>query len=198
VHVVSLHRKLLLATLLRCPFAWLLLQVWTHVVLLVVLPCAAIYSLELSLKAKFLQSEAVAAAATAAGAVAAGASRTRADPGGPLQQHMSGQQQGLPAPSAPVAAAVTHSAGHPQQQHGSRHAGRDHPLAEALAQIEPLRPASFWLPGAGAAVWRCLFLLGLMLGVLMVCWHVSELGILLVLRSGRQLVCDAEGWVRLA
>lgn len=164
--------------------------------LLVVLPCAAIHSLELSLKAKFLQNQA-AATATAAAAGAAGAAHTHAESGRPFLEHTSGADQQRGFPTAAAAAAVSHSSSQAHQQHASRHRGRDDPLAEALAQIEPLRPASFWLPGAGAALWRCLFLLGLMLGVLMACWHVSELEILLVLRSGGQFVCDAEGWLRM-
>lgn len=181
---------------LSLSFARLLSQVWAHVVLLVVLPCAAIYSLELSLKARFLQNQAAAATTAAAAAAATGASRPHAALGRPFFEHTAGPgQQQVVSASPPEAAA--RSTGQAQQQDRSHQRDRGQALAEALTQIEPLRPASFMLPGAEAAVWRGIFLLGLMLGVAMGCWYVSELGILLVMRSGRQLVCDAEGWLRL-
>jgi hypothetical protein len=193
--------------------ALLLMKIWAHVVLLVLLPFIVIYKVEYSLKTKFLSGQ---AGAEAAAAEHVGASSPRglqrqqpisaAGNDGRLQavlqepQQERQQEQPLLCPTGQHLAVKgrqgSSSGGHAAQQDlQSLRQQQARMLSQALNSVEPLPLGPMLVPIRGALWWRLAVVLGLVLSASMVCFYLCEIGMIVMLRSGRQLTCDAEGWL---
>jgi hypothetical protein len=194
--------------------ALLLMKIWAHVVLLVLLPLMVIYKLEYSLKTKFLSSQAAAGASATEQFGTPSPAREgqqRQQPVGAAgsdgrlqvvrQQQQERQEQPLLFPTGQQLAVTGHqgsrSEGHATQQDlQCLRQQRARMLSQALASLEPLPLGPMFVPIWGALWWRLAVVLGLVLSVLMVCWFLCEIGIIMLLRSGRQLTCAADGWLQ--
>lgn len=233
--------------------ALLLMKIWAHVIMLVLLPCMLIYSLEYSLKTKFLKSQAAAAEAAAAAAVGrvstaphqglpgqhggpaqvegadlvrtpvttAGGNQQQRDAGpvgagadclARMQANSAKQMQQQSAPGAEASRQPSTARQSLQANHWPLPAGnssitarqdlqqlrelRARMLAQTLDGIRPLPVGPMLIPMHGPLWWRSVVLIGFMLTAVLVCWYTCEMGIIVLLRSGRQLACDAEGWLR--
>jgi hypothetical protein len=189
-------------------------HVWVRLVLLLLLPCTAVYCLQRHLKGMFLRRFAHAADNNAgrseavdqqqsqvqAGASSNGNSRSRSS---------SSELSRRNAPSARDDTARQHSSRQQQrtlpasqqqaQQLQQLRRLREQQLEQVLQAVEPAPAADLLLPASSFWFARCCVSAGLALFALILSWHLTELGVLAVLQRGqRTLVCDAQGWLRLA
>jgi hypothetical protein len=172
-------------------------QLWHRWVLLVLVPCALIYSVERHLKSVFLRRQADMLATSAAAAAqlqqqqavlqgpSSSARAAQALLGaGQLQQGQlssTQHQHGLNRPSAAL-----------QEQQHSR------TLDEVLEAVEPAPVGQILLSGAGFRHVRVFAGIGLAACALLVSYFVCEVGVLWLLHGGRQFVCDGVGWLHIA
>lgn len=75
---------------------------------------------------------------------------------------------------------------------------RQQALDQALQAVQPAPVSELLLPGSGLQLVRWCVITGLALCIVVVCWHVCEVGVLMLLWGGRELECDEQGWLRLA
>jgi hypothetical protein len=178
-------------------------HVWVRLVLLVLVPCVLVYCLEFSLKSMFLSR-------TAADAVSAA-----------LEQQAPGSSRGsgLPRPTEASGSSVRpiqRVSRHQQWSTGGAQVLVEPPRQQQLLQqpqqlqlaqrldqvlqlIQPATPTELLIPAAGLSFVRCCVGVGLALCAVLMCWYVSELGVLALLRGGQgQLVCDAQGRLQIA
>jgi hypothetical protein len=177
-------------------------HVWVRLVLLVLLPCTAVYCLERHLKGVFLRK--IAHAADGAGRSEAEQQQSQLQAGASSNGNSSsGELSSRIAFEARVDAAGQH--GSQQQQR----ALQQQPLSvqqlrrlreqQVLQAVQPAPAADLLLLASGCWLVRYCVSAGLALLAVISCWHVAELGVLAVLQRGqRTLVCDSQGWLRLA
>jgi hypothetical protein len=164
-------------------------HVWVRLVLLLLLPCTAVYCLERHLKGMFLRRFAHAAD-----------SAERPEAG---EQRQSQVQAGI---SSNGSSSSTQLLGSQHQQRALQQQPlsvaqqqQQQQLEQVLQAVQPAPAADLLLLAQGCWFVRCCVSAGLALLAVISCWHVAELGVLAVLQGGqRTLVCDAQGWLRLA
>jgi hypothetical protein len=186
-------------------------HVWVRLVLLVLLPCALVYCLEFSLKSMFLNRTAADAVSTALEQQVPGSSigiglPRQADPSsssGQLIQRVSQHQQrhtaggqGEPRPGAQVQLERLWQQPPLQPPQELQLAQQ---LDQALQMFQPAPLAELLITASGLSFVRCCLWAGLGLCGVLMCWYVSELGVLVLLRGGQgQLVCTAQGRLQIA
>lgn len=160
--------------------ALLLMKLWAHVILLVLVPCTLIYSLEWQMKSRFLISQA------AGQATAASVQEDATTSGQPVLARSSSQ---------PSASARSQSAVHADREQQRR--ARQRRVQQALDGVSPVPVGQALALVGGPSCVGLAVLAGLLLCAVLVCWYGCELSLALLLGSGRRLVCDAEGWLHL-
>lgn len=171
-------------------------QLWHCWVLLVLVPCALIYSVERHLKSVFLRRRADVLAASAAAAAQ-------------LEQ----QQAALQGPSSSARAAQLllgvvqtqqGQLGSIQHQHGPhmpsallQQQQHSRTVDEVLQAVQPAPVGQILLSGAGLGHVRVIAGIGLVACALLVSYFVCEVGVLWLLHGGRRFVCDGEGWLHI-
>lgn len=172
-------------------------QLWHRWVLLVLVPCALIYSVERHLKSVFLRRRAdvlVAAAAAAAqlqqqqAALQGASSSARAAQvllgAVQAQQGQLGSTQVYQGPHMPSARL--------QQQQDSQS------LDEVLQAVQPAPVGQILMSGAGFRHVRVMAGIGVVACALLMSYFVCEIVVLWLLHGGRRFVCDEEGWLHIA